>query len=105
MSSPNRSLLLLCFLTIPRVCSSQTVGATFGDVVRLSGTPSDIVLDESRSRLYLVNANTGQVDIYNYANKNLAGSIRVGSTPGRVTLTSFGVAASHSSVAALREHR
>jgi YVTN family beta-propeller protein len=81
MSSPNRSLLLLCFLAIARVCPSQTVGATFGDVVRLGGTPSDIVLDESRSRLYLVNANTGQVDIYNYANKNLAGSIRVGSTP------------------------
>src|SRR6185369_268675 len=37
--------------------------------------------DESRSRLYLVNSSSGQVDIYNYADKTLAGSIRVGSTP------------------------
>ena len=50
-------------------------------MIRLGGTPSDIVLDESRSRLYLVNSNTGNVDIYDYANKFLAGSIRVGSTP------------------------
>src|SRR5690348_12905105 len=37
-------------------------GATFGDVVRLpGGTPSDIVLDEQRHRLYLVNNNTNLV--------------------------------------------
>jgi len=33
---------------------AQTGGATFGDVVRLGGTPSDVVLDETRGRLYLV---------------------------------------------------
>src|SRR5260370_3806821 len=81
MSLSNRSLLPICFLVAARVCGPQTTGATFGDVIRLGGTPSDIVLDESRSRLYLVNSNTGAVDIYDYANKFLAGSIRVGSTP------------------------
>jgi len=30
--------------------------ATFGDVIQLGGTPSDIVLDEGRHRLYRLNA-------------------------------------------------
>ena len=81
MSLSNRSFLVLCFLAVARVCCPQTTGATFGDVIKLGGTPSDIVLDEPRGRLYLVNSNTGNVDIYDYANKVLAGSIRVGSTP------------------------
>jgi len=81
MSLSHRSFLVLCFLAAARVCCPQTTGATFGDVIKLSGTPSDIVLDETRSRLYLVNSNTGNVDIYDYAHKAPAGSIRVGSTP------------------------
>jgi YVTN family beta-propeller protein len=81
MNSSSRSCVLVYLLAAARVCCPQTVGATFGDVVRLGGTPSDVVLDESRGRLYLVNSNTGQVDIYNYVTKNLAGSIRVGATP------------------------
>src|SRR5437667_7633247 len=81
MSFSNQSILVLCFLAVARICCPQTTGATFGDVIRLGGTPSDIVLDEARGRLYLVNSNTGQVDIYSYANKTQIGSIRVGSTP------------------------
>src|SRR5437016_7825886 len=79
--SLSHRFLVICFLAAARVCCPQTTGATFGDVIRLGGTPSDIVLDESRSRLYLVNSNTGAVDIYDYVNKLLANSIRVGSTP------------------------
>src|SRR5947207_6393413 len=81
MIASYRSRVVLCFLAAARICVPQTTGATFGDVIRLGGAPSDIVLDESRSRLYLVNSNTGAVDIYDYANKLLANSIRVGSTP------------------------
>src|SRR5947209_5479352 len=81
MVLPNRTFLFLCFLLSVRICCSQTTGATFGDIIKLGGTPSDIVLDESRGRLYLVNSNTGQVDIYSYTNKIIAGSIRVGTTP------------------------
>lgn len=59
----------------------QTTGATFGEVVSLGGTPSDIILDEARGRLYLVNANTNRVDIYSYKDKALIGSILVGTSP------------------------
>jgi DNA-binding beta-propeller fold protein YncE len=56
-------------------------GATFGDVIGLGGTPSDIVLDESRKRLYLVNANANRVDVWDYNAQALAGSIAVGLQP------------------------
>jgi len=60
----------------------MTTGATFGDVIRLQGgTPADIVLDESRSRLYLVNNSTSQVIIFDYAAGVLAGYFTVGKSP------------------------
>src|SRR5271170_3959396 len=73
-------LVLLCSAVLPAALA-QTTGATFGDVIRLGGTPSDIVLDETRGRLYLVNANTNQVNIYDYVNNDVAASITVGTTP------------------------
>src|SRR3954462_8894941 len=59
----------------------QTTGATFGTVVRLGGTPSDVVMDESRSRLYLVSKSKGRVDILDYSSNQTIGSIPVGNTP------------------------
>jgi 6-phosphogluconolactonase (cycloisomerase 2 family) len=66
---------------IARLALAQSTGATFGNVIRLGGTPSDIVLDESRGRLYLVNSNTNQVNVYDYVNNNLVSSLYVGTTP------------------------
>ena len=60
---------------------AQTTSATFGEVISLGGTPSDIVLDESRQRLYFVNSPGNRVDIYDYSAKNLLGSIGVGQAP------------------------
>jgi YVTN family beta-propeller protein len=60
---------------------AQSTGATFGDVISLSGTPSDIVLDELRGRLYLVNNNANRVDIFDYNQQRVINSIRVGVTP------------------------
>jgi YVTN family beta-propeller protein len=59
----------------------QARGATFGDVVRLGTTPSDIVLDESRQRLYLVNAPANRVDVWDYSKPAMLGSITVGTRP------------------------
>ncbi len=55
--------------------------ATFGDVVRLGTTPSDIVLDESRSRIYLVNSPANSVQVWDYGQQTLLGSITVGARP------------------------
>lgn len=63
------------------ILHAQTTAATFGQIIQLGGTPSDIVLDESRGRLYLVNTSANRVDVYDYQGNQLLGSIKVGQTP------------------------
>jgi len=46
------------------LCSAVSLAATFGTVVPVLGGASDLVLDEGRGRLYLVNTNQNQVEIY-----------------------------------------
>jgi DNA-binding beta-propeller fold protein YncE len=70
---------LWCVL-LSQALAAQT-SATFGDVIQLGGTPSDVVLDESRARLYLVNSPASRVDVYDYAGQTLLGSIGVGQLP------------------------
>jgi DNA-binding beta-propeller fold protein YncE len=55
--------------------------ATFGEVIALGGIPSDMVLDESRQRLYLVNTAANRIDIWDYSGKSVIGSITVGNRP------------------------
>jgi DNA-binding beta-propeller fold protein YncE len=60
----------------------QTTGATFGDVIALAGgTPSDVVLDESRHVLYLVNNTTNLVYVLDYTSNQIVGNISVGAGP------------------------
>lgn len=59
----------------------QTTSATFGEVIRLGMTPSDVVLDELRGRLYLVNQNANRIDIWDYITKQRAGTIPTGRGP------------------------
>jgi YVTN family beta-propeller protein len=75
---------IICFIAfcgpIARLLA-QTGGATFGEVVTLGGTPGDIVLDESRGRLYLVNTAANRIDAYSYLDNRLLGSVAVGQFP------------------------
>ena len=68
-------------LAVRPLHAQQTNGATFGDVIALGGTPSDVVLDESRHRLYLVNNNSNRVDVFDYESTTVVSSIPVGQTP------------------------
>ncbi len=78
-------------LVVAAVRAQQTTGATFGDVIKLpGGTPSDVVLDETRQRLYLVNNSTSTVYVYDYAAKNLVGAIGVGKSPVAAALSMDG---------------
>ncbi len=64
------------------VCAQTSTGATFGNVIQLaSGTPSDVVLDESRHLLYLINNTTSQVNVLDYTSNQIVANIAVGSTP------------------------
>lgn len=62
--------------------AQTTAAATFGNVVQLQGgTPSDVVLDELRQRLYLVNNNNPAVQIFDYTTNTMVGSIQIGTRP------------------------
>src|SRR5215469_8481525 len=77
---------VLCAVLVPGI-GAQTTSATFGELISLGGTPSDIVLDESRQRLYLENSPGNRVDVYDYAGKALLGSIGVGQAPLAVAMS------------------
>lgn len=72
-------IVALAGLVIP--ASAQSGSATFGDIVRLGGTPSDAILDEARGRIYLINQNASRVDVYSYTGNQVVQSINVGSSP------------------------
>ncbi len=60
---------------------SITYGATFGTVVPVVGSVSDIVLDEPRGRLYLVNTNTDRIEVYSISQRRFLNAVRVDSQP------------------------
>ena len=74
-----RFLALILIFSISAV--AQTAGATFGTVYSLGGTPSDIVIDEVRGRLYLVNSSANRVDIFSIPEKRVVHRIAVGQFP------------------------
>jgi YVTN family beta-propeller protein len=61
--------------------AAQITSATFGSVITLGGTPSDIVLDEARGYLYLVESSKNQVVVYDYNAQAVIRNITVGKTP------------------------
>ncbi|HKE23720.1 MAG TPA: hypothetical protein VKB88_15250 [Bryobacteraceae bacterium] len=69
------------------VLAQTAVGATFGDVisadrnaVSFGGTPSDIVLDETRHVLYLISETTNTVYVFDYTTNVITAKIGLGGT-------------------------
>ncbi len=61
--------------------STSASAATFGTVVPLVGGASDLVLDEGRGRLYLVNTSQSRVEIYSISQRRFLTPVKTGSTP------------------------
>src|SRR5205807_4606224 len=61
--------------------ASSGFSATFGTVVPLVGGASDLVLDEGRGRLYLVNTSQSRVEVYSIPQRRFLTPIRTDSTP------------------------
>ncbi len=55
--------------------------ATFGTVVPLVGGAADLVLDENRGRLYLVNTSQNRLEIYSVAQKRFLTPVPMEATP------------------------
>jgi uncharacterized protein (TIGR03437 family) len=64
--------------------------ATFGTAVGVVGGATDIVLDEARGRLYVVNNTQRRVDVYSTAQPRLLSSIPVGLQPLSAALSRNG---------------
>ena len=77
----------LSFVAMLTFAQTVNTGATFGTVVNLGGEPRDIVLDELRGRVYLVNANANRVDIYDYREGRVTGNIPVGTFPNAAAIS------------------
>jgi YVTN family beta-propeller protein len=72
------------------VLVAQTTVARFGEITALGETPSDIVLDELRGRLYLTRPTANRVDVYDYVNKTMLNPISVGQQPAGAAMSMDG---------------
>ena len=64
--------------------TSPNASNTFGDVYALSGTPSDLLLDENRKLIYMVNNAANRLDVFDLGSKKVSKSIPVGNAPSAV---------------------
>jgi uncharacterized protein (TIGR03437 family) len=63
------------------VCGSASFAATFGTVVPVIGGATDIVLDEPRARLYLVNTSQNRIEVYSTQQRRLLTPISTDGLP------------------------
>ena len=71
----------LRWLAVSAVFLSFSFAASFGTVVPVVGGAADLVLDEGRNYLYLVNSALNQVEVYSIPQRRFLSPIRVGRTP------------------------
>jgi len=74
-------MVCLRWLALLGLSWSACLAATFGTVVPLVGGAADLVLDEGRSRLYLVNSSLNQVEVYSIPQRRFLSAIRAGRLP------------------------
>ncbi|MBI4877968.1 MAG: beta-propeller fold lactonase family protein, partial [Acidobacteria bacterium] len=77
-------------LAILCLCGLAGRAATFGTVVPIAGGATDLVLDEARSRLYIVNTTQNRVDVYSTSQKRFLNAIPVGGQPVSAALSRGG---------------
>src|SRR5262245_23021272 len=61
--------------------AAQAAAATFGTVVTIVGEPSDLVFDQARNRLYVINSTQTRIEVYNPAQRTLLAPIPVDQLP------------------------
>ena len=79
--------LFVCILSV-----LPSWGATFGTVVSHTLPVADLVLDEARKRVYLVNTYENQVDVYSTASNppSLSTSVKTSATPLAIAMSRSG---------------
>src|SRR5882757_8037293 len=74
------SMFYRCALFLLVACSAS-VAATFGTVVPVVGGATDIVLDEARARIYLVNTSQNRIEVYSTQQRRLLAPIPTDGLP------------------------
>jgi uncharacterized protein (TIGR03437 family) len=90
-----RTIKLVCSIALAllTVGAGRSVAATsgrLGTVVSIPGTPSDIVLDESRGVLYIANFGSGTIDVMTLADNTIHSSINVAAFPVGIAMSPSG---------------
>ena len=67
-----------------QVSTDSSATSTFGEIYALSGTPSDLILDENRKLLYLANNAANRVDVFDIGGKKIIRSITTGTAPSAI---------------------
>src|SRR5258706_10281612 len=76
------------WLSILAVALLQQAGAeTFGKVVPVRGSVSDLALDESRGRLYLANLTANRIEAMNTSDRSLGTPLLVSEPPSTLALS------------------
>jgi len=70
--------------------AGQLKAATFGTVVPIGGTPSDIALDEPRGVLYIADFGCACIDVMNLSDNSIQSSINVAAFPAAIALSPNG---------------
>src|SRR5271154_778 len=69
------------------VSSAATYAATFGTVVPIRGTASDIALDEGHGNLYIANFSAGRIETLSIATRALGAPMIVPNPPSSVAMS------------------
>ena len=77
-------------MTLLTAGAGRSVAATFGTVVPIGGTPSDIALDEPRKVLYIADFGCSCIDVMSLADNTIQNSINVAAFPAGIALSPNG---------------
>jgi len=78
---------LLVFVLAVIGLAAEGRAATFGSVVPVRGTVSDIALDESRAAIYVANFTAYRVEIIDIPSRSIRGTISINRPPSAVALS------------------
>lgn len=79
--------LLICTAAAAVFTARPAASATFGSVVAIGGSSSDIALDQSRGLLYIADFTGNRIDVMNLKTQAIQTSINVAPRPGAISLS------------------
>src|SRR5438477_7112568 len=77
-------------LAVALIPSGSLLAGTFGRVVPIGGSASDIALDEARGVMYIANFTANRIEVMSLTSNTIQTSINVASQPGSVSLSPDG---------------